>query len=113
MLNAGIPPRGITHGNMLRIGNDVAIYMRNHENLPDEIDGIIKNPKVLIDGWGNKIIYSRIDNECFLLTSYGRDRKSGGMKQNADLILKMVPSYDSNGVINIYVPGILSTNYVN
>lgn len=74
-------------------------YYDIHGQLPPKMDdvesvrdtwGFDKNimppwEKAITDGWWNPIVYQKIDETSYQLTSYGEDKKPGGMENAADI----------------------------
>ena len=80
----------------------IQLYYDLNGKLPskfDEVDsvrsissGIDKNAlppwkKAIEDGWWNPIVYQKIDENSYRLSSYGEDKKSGGAGNAADIAI--------------------------
>jgi general secretion pathway protein G len=68
-------------------------YQRNHGKFPDSLEDVRGNENMslipyvdgrYLDGWGNAFAFSSTGGNC-VVTSYGRDGKSGGAGLDCDL----------------------------
>lgn len=57
--------------------------------------------RIPLDAWGRSLLYTRVDSNRFVITSYGSDGVPGGEGEDRDLVAELyIPL--SNGVYNVH-----------
>jgi hypothetical protein len=83
-----LPPENYTSTTMYPLKTRILRYTKKYNKLPASLadlpplEGFINSTK---DIWGNEIIY-QFDGTTVKLTSYGKDRKPGGVGENLDVV---------------------------
>jgi Type II secretion system (T2SS), protein G len=81
----------------------IHIYMLAHRTYPTDLNSLpLREGYVnqITDGWGKDLIYSVDDHGVISLTSLGRDGKTGGSNDDAD-ITKRYRTRNEDGSLNI------------
>ena len=83
-------PRQITEARLRGLAIKIAEYMNAHASIPISLSELPKRKGYdnrIRDGWFRKIEFVEQENGFFMLRSYGRDGKPGGMGGNTDITL--------------------------
>lgn len=98
-----IPPHKITINTINSLKERIENYIEIHNSLPEnlkELPRLNGGNNAINDGWGNPIIYKRVDkNYEIVLSSLGKDLKEGGIGFNTDIIGRFHPIDDSGQLI--------------
>jgi hypothetical protein len=88
-----ISPTSFTKIKLEAIRDKLIEYVKDNQNLPVTLEEIHLDRKYYQDDnkdyWNNKIIYD-IDKDAIILKSLGKDGKSGGERENADIIISFI-----------------------
>ena len=82
-----VPPRSSTHGTIWVMKQRVLRYAKLHNSLPKSLNDLPETPGKINgvqDAWGRDILMSFTDGKG-TLTSLGRDGRSGGTGDDADM----------------------------
>ena len=83
-----IPDRARTRTTIAVLSHRVELYLHQNETLPGDLQGLPEREEYhneITDAWDRPLLYRRVRDEAFEITSYGPDGKQGGSGDTADI----------------------------